>query len=103
MTAGDAHLAEHSGSSTHIGPPGYPELMRPCDTPRLRLREMTDDDLDDMAALLGDLQVMEYYPHPKDRTEAAAACVDHARELGMQRNPELRHKSPSHEVFSLDL
>ena len=191
MTVDDADLAEHSGSFTHFGPPGYPELMPPCDTPRLRLREMTNDDLDDMAALLGDPQVMEYYPHSKDRTEAAAwirwnrrnyaehgfglwivethkgeflgdcgltwqtvngaphlevgfhvkpsaqgkgfateaalACVDHARELevaatltaiihrdnrpsqrvaeklGMQRNPELRHKSPDHEVFSLDL
>ena len=191
MNAGDADLAEHSGSSRHIAPPGYPELMPPRNIPRLRLREMTDDDLDDMAALLGDLQVMEYYPHPKDRTEAAEwirwnrrnyaehgfglwivethkgeflgdcgltwqtvngtphlevgfhvkpsdqgngfateaalACVDHARELevaamltaiihrdsrpsrrvaeklGMQRNHELRHKSPVHEVFSLDL
>lgn len=191
MIAGDADQAEHSGSPTHVGSPGYPELMPPRDTARLRLREMTDDDLDDMAALLGDLRVMEYHPHPKDRTEAAEwirwnrrnyaehgfglwivethkgeflgdcgltwqtvngtphlevgfhvkpsaqgkgfateaalACVDHARELevaamltaiihrdnrpsrrvaeklGMQRNPELRHKSPVHEVFSLDL
>ncbi|WP_169253663.1 GNAT family N-acetyltransferase [Brevibacterium sp. 'Marine'] len=165
--------------------------MPPRNTPRLHLREMTDDDLDEMAALLGDPRVMEYYPHSKDRTEAAEwirwsrrnyaehgfglwlvetrtgefigdcgltwqtvngiphlevgfqvkpsaqgngfateaalACVDHARELavspvlvaiihrdnrpsqrvaeklGMHRNPELRHKSPVHDVFSLDL
>ena len=101
--------------------------MPPCDTARLHLREMADDDLDDMSALLGDPRVMEYYPRPKDRTEAALACLDYARELevaailtaiihrdnrpsrrvaeklGMQRNPELRHKSPVHEVFSLDL
>ncbi len=32
---------------------------------------MSPDDLDEMADLLGDPQVMEYYPHPKDREEAA--------------------------------
>ncbi len=37
---------------------------------RLTLREMTDTDLDDMAALLGDPQVMSYYPRPKTREEA---------------------------------
>lgn len=165
--------------------------MPPRDTPRLHLRKMTDDDLDEMAALLGDERVMPYYPHSLDRaevaawigwnrrnyadhgfglwlvetrtgefigdcgltwqtvngiphlevgyhvmaaaqgrgfaTEAARACVDHARELavspvlvavihrdnrpsqrvaeklGMHRNPDLRHKSPAHEVFSLEL
>jgi RimJ/RimL family protein N-acetyltransferase len=39
-------------------------------TPRLALREMTDADLDDMAALLGDEQLMRYYPRPKTREEA---------------------------------
>jgi hypothetical protein len=39
-------------------------------TPRLEFREMTDDDLDDLAALLGDEQVMRYYPRPKTRSEA---------------------------------
>jgi RimJ/RimL family protein N-acetyltransferase len=34
--------------------------------------EMTVDDLDDMAALLGDPGVMRYYPRPKDRDEALA-------------------------------
>lgn len=33
---------------------------------------MSTDDLDEMANLLGDPGVMEYYPHTKDRTEAAA-------------------------------
>jgi RimJ/RimL family protein N-acetyltransferase len=33
---------------------------------------MSADDLDDMAALLGDPQVMCYYPHPKTREEALA-------------------------------
>jgi RimJ/RimL family protein N-acetyltransferase len=33
---------------------------------------MTLDDLDAMAALLGDPQVMRYYPHPKSREEALA-------------------------------
>jgi RimJ/RimL family protein N-acetyltransferase len=38
---------------------------------RLMFREMTPDDLDDMAGLLGDPQVMTYYPRPKTRAEAA--------------------------------
>jgi len=37
----------------------------PLPTPQLAFREMTPDDLDDMAALLGDPEVMRYYPHPK--------------------------------------
>ncbi|MBO0774115.1 MAG: GNAT family N-acetyltransferase [Actinobacteria bacterium] len=41
-------------------------------TGRLMLREMTGADLDDMAALLGDEQVMRYYPRPKTRDEARA-------------------------------
>ena len=148
-------------------------------------------DLDDMAGLLGDSAVMEFYPAPKDRdgaaawitwnmhnysehgfglwiaqthdgefigdcgltwqtvngvphlevgyhvrtavqgqayaTEAALACRDHARNLGvaqrlvaiihqdnrpsqrvaewlgMQPDPALRHTSPIHDVFSLNL
>jgi len=39
-------------------------------TARLTLREMTEADLDDMAALLGDEEVMRYYPRPKTRSEA---------------------------------
>jgi RimJ/RimL family protein N-acetyltransferase len=39
-------------------------------TQRLILREMTDADLDDMTALLGDEEVMRYYPRPKTRQEA---------------------------------
>lgn len=39
-------------------------------TSRLILREMTDADLDDLAALLGDEYVMRYYPRPKTRSEA---------------------------------
>ncbi|WP_029416920.1 GNAT family N-acetyltransferase [Brevibacterium aurantiacum] len=45
--------------------------MPPNATPRLRFREMSPDDLDEMADLLGDPQVMEYYPRPKDREETA--------------------------------
>jgi RimJ/RimL family protein N-acetyltransferase len=39
-------------------------------TDRLVLREMTEADLDDIAALLGDERVMQYYPRPKTRDEA---------------------------------
>jgi RimJ/RimL family protein N-acetyltransferase len=35
-------------------------------------QEMTAGDLDAMAALLGDRDVMRYYPRPKDRGEALA-------------------------------
>jgi RimJ/RimL family protein N-acetyltransferase len=47
-------------------------MPAPRPTPRLTFREMTPDDLDDMAALLGDPKVMRYYPHPKSRQEASA-------------------------------
>jgi RimJ/RimL family protein N-acetyltransferase len=33
---------------------------------------MTPDDLDDMAALLSDPEVMRYYPHPKTRDQSSA-------------------------------
>jgi RimJ/RimL family protein N-acetyltransferase len=38
---------------------------------RLTFREMTRADLDGMAVLLGDPEVMTYYPRPKTRDEAA--------------------------------
>jgi RimJ/RimL family protein N-acetyltransferase len=41
------------------------------DSARLAFREMSPDDLDDMALLLGDPDVMTYYPRPKTRLEAA--------------------------------
>jgi RimJ/RimL family protein N-acetyltransferase len=47
-------------------------MPAPPPTPRLAFREMTADDLADMAALLGDPEVMRYYPHPKGRDEALA-------------------------------
>ena len=46
--------------------------MIPAPTARLRFREMTHDDLDAMAALLGDPEVMTYYSAPKTRQEALA-------------------------------
>ncbi|WP_255366754.1 GNAT family N-acetyltransferase [Cellulomonas sp. KH9] len=50
----------------------------PGPTARLLLRPMTDDDLDDMAALLGDPVVMAHYPRPRTRTEAQA-WIDRTR------------------------
>ncbi|GAA2707418.1 GNAT family N-acetyltransferase [Actinoplanes palleronii] len=44
----------------------------PAPTDRLAFRQMTADDLDDMAALLGDPVVMRHYPRPKTRDEALA-------------------------------
>lgn len=45
--------------------------MLPAPTSRLRFREMTDADLDNMASLLGDPEVMTYYPAPRTREQAA--------------------------------
>lgn len=42
----------------------------PPESSRLTFREMTPADLDDMAALLGDPEIMTYYPRPKTRPEA---------------------------------
>jgi RimJ/RimL family protein N-acetyltransferase len=55
----------------------------PPPTARLAFREMTPRDLDDMAGLLGDPEVMRHYPHPKSReaASAASACRDHARDV----------------------
>jgi len=39
---------------------------------RLTYRRMTEADLDDMARLLGDPEVMAHYPRPRTRDEAAA-------------------------------
>ena len=48
------------------------DMPVPPPTPQLVFRETTPDDLDDMAALLGDPEVMRYYPHPKNRDQALA-------------------------------
>ncbi len=44
----------------------------PPSTSRLTFREMDHSDLDFMAGLLGDADVMRYYPRPKTRAEARA-------------------------------
>jgi RimJ/RimL family protein N-acetyltransferase len=44
--------------------------VTPAPSSRLAFRELNEDDLDDMAALLGDPVVMTYYPRPRDRPEA---------------------------------
>lgn len=46
--------------------------LLPSPTARLRFREMGAQDLDDMAAMLGDPEVMAFYPAPKSRAESAA-------------------------------
>jgi RimJ/RimL family protein N-acetyltransferase len=56
----------------------------PPHSARLAYREMTRDDLDDMAALLGDAAVMTYYPRPKTRDEAAG-WIDWNRRLYRER------------------
>jgi RimJ/RimL family protein N-acetyltransferase len=44
----------------------------PIASDRLRLREFRDDDLDVLAAMVGDVEQMTFYPRPKTREEAAA-------------------------------
>ncbi|WP_426990404.1 GNAT family N-acetyltransferase [Pseudarthrobacter sp. Y6] len=46
-------------------------MTPPPPTHRLRFREMIQSDLDNMAALLGDPEVMRFYPAPKTRDEVA--------------------------------
>lgn len=42
------------------------------ETPRLRLRTWRDEDLEPLAALCADAEVMRYFPQPLDRDESAA-------------------------------
>jgi RimJ/RimL family protein N-acetyltransferase len=53
-------------------------------TRRLILREMTGSDLDPVAALLGDPDVMRHYPAPKTRDEARA-WIDRSQRLYRER------------------
>ncbi|WP_106816674.1 GNAT family N-acetyltransferase [Microbacterium timonense] len=46
--------------------------MLPSDTARLHFRRMLPTDIDDMTVLLGDPEVMRFYPAPKTREQAAA-------------------------------
>lgn len=46
--------------------------LLPTQTERLSFREMTMDDLDLIADLIGDPEVMAFYPAPKTRAESAA-------------------------------
>lgn len=48
-----------------------PQRLLPSTTSRLRFREMRTSDLDPLAALLGDPEVMAFYPAPKTRDEAS--------------------------------
>jgi ribosomal-protein-alanine N-acetyltransferase len=41
------------------------------ETERLRLRPYTEDDLDDLAAVVSDAETMRYYPRPFNREEAS--------------------------------
>ncbi len=68
-----------------ISRPAIMVAMRPPDpTARLTFREMTVDDLDQMAALLGDPAVMTYYPQPLDRA-GAQGWIDWNQGLYRQR------------------
>jgi hypothetical protein len=53
-------------------------MPAPPPTPRLAFRDMTPDDLDDMAALLGDPQIMRYYPPQEPRRGALLDRVEPA-------------------------
>ncbi len=43
-----------------------------AETHRLTLREFTEDDLDELAAMVADEDQMTFYPRPKSRDEASA-------------------------------
>jgi RimJ/RimL family protein N-acetyltransferase len=59
------------------------EHRTPAPSSRLAFRQMTTGDLDDMAALLGNPDVMRYYPRSKDRDEALA-WIDWSQRLYRQ-------------------
>jgi RimJ/RimL family protein N-acetyltransferase len=42
-----------------------------AETPRLRLRRLRPDDIDELAAMVADPEQMRFYPRPKSRDEAA--------------------------------
>jgi RimJ/RimL family protein N-acetyltransferase len=42
------------------------------ETQHLKLREFSQDDLDDLAAMVADIDQMRFYPRPKTRDEASA-------------------------------
>jgi RimJ/RimL family protein N-acetyltransferase len=46
--------------------------MTILETERLKLREFAQDDLDELAAMVGDEEQMTFYPRPKTRSEASA-------------------------------
>ena len=46
--------------------------MAPSSTARLRFRPMVVSDVDLLAALLGDAEVVRFHPAPKSREDAAA-------------------------------
>jgi RimJ/RimL family protein N-acetyltransferase len=56
----------------------------PAPTTRLKFRELTLDDLDDVAALLGDPEVMTFYDHPKTRDESRE-WIEWSRRLYRER------------------
>lgn len=61
------------------GTAGVPGRTVPRPTARLRFREMTEADLDVLAALLGDPAVMRFYPARRTRAEAAAWIAGNRR------------------------
>ncbi|MFK4804683.1 GNAT family N-acetyltransferase [Microbacterium sp. ZW CA_36] len=70
---GDAHIpVVEFAPPTGPPPTGRVAEVLPRATARLRFRQMTPADLDAMAGLLGDPDVMRFYPAPKTREQAAA-------------------------------
>jgi RimJ/RimL family protein N-acetyltransferase len=47
-------------------------MRQVLETPRLRLRELVADDLDDVAAMTADEEQMRFYPRARTREEASA-------------------------------
>jgi RimJ/RimL family protein N-acetyltransferase len=53
-------------------PPVLGAMTPILQTQRLKLREFSQDDLDDLAAMVSDEDQMTFYPRPKTRDEASA-------------------------------
>ncbi|MEV0133976.1 GNAT family N-acetyltransferase [Dactylosporangium sp. NPDC050688] len=62
-------------------------------TERLALREVSDHDLDDLAALFGDEAVMRYYPRTRTRAET----------LEWIRVNQARYRADGHGLWAMHL
>jgi RimJ/RimL family protein N-acetyltransferase len=69
-----------------VSGPETPAVPRPdttiLETERLFVRELLPSDVDELAEVLGDVETMRFYPHPKSRQETVAWMEWNRRSYG---------------------